>query len=375
MSDFMVKTNNLDQIAGRLSTASNKVDKLADEARSIILNTRASLSTRLVEYAKATIIHSSVSNCASDLKNLSNALDEAASIYEKYEKKLMGEWTILDEIVDQIRDFFPDFDIKLFGEMFSYEEDGNGGFWNSEGSVITIGSIITNKIFGIDVTKTIEGKVLGYETDTKAGMKWKPEEGEANMSANGSIKGYLFGYESETSTDFGKLKKGITIGEVGTTGSIGLSILDDGKFRPSLFGKLEGSAAVLKGEAGGQIGSDQNNIHINADGTLLGAEADIEVGLGVIEVVDEKTGQKSTEFGVKGEVSAEAYLAEGKVQGGFSVFGIDINVGISGKAGGAGVEAGGSITTGGVSGEIGAGLGLGAGLEISIDWSDFKWPW
>lgn len=90
MSDFMVKTDRLNQVAGQLSSASRRIDQIADDAKSIILNTRSSLSTKLVEYAKATLIHSSVENSASDLKNLANALNNSASIYEKYEKKLMG---------------------------------------------------------------------------------------------------------------------------------------------------------------------------------------------------------------------------------------------------------------------------------------------
>lgn len=66
------------------------------------------------------------------------------------------------------------------------------------------------------------------------------------------------------------------------------------------------------------------------------------------------------------------YFSQGKVSGGFTIFGIKIDAGVTGKAGGAGVSAEGKVTTGGVSGKIGAGLGLGAGVEISIDWSNFS---
>ena len=83
MSDFMVRTDRLNLVAGQLSSASRRVDQIADDARSIIINTRSSLSTKLVEYAKATLIHSSVENSASDLKNLANALNNSVSIYEK----------------------------------------------------------------------------------------------------------------------------------------------------------------------------------------------------------------------------------------------------------------------------------------------------
>ena len=67
-------------------------------------------------------------------------------------------------------------------------------------------------------------------------------------------------------------------------------------------------------------------------------------------------------------------MAKGKVSGGFTIFGIEFNASVEGKAGGAGVTAGAGVTTEGVSGKLGAGLGLGAGIEFSIDWSGFKWP-
>lgn len=90
MSDFTVRTDRLNNAAGQLSAASKQVSRIADDAKSIILNTRSSLSAKLVEYAKANIIHSNVENSATDLKNLSNALYKAVTIYEQYEKKLMG---------------------------------------------------------------------------------------------------------------------------------------------------------------------------------------------------------------------------------------------------------------------------------------------
>ena len=68
-----------------------------------------------------------------------------------------------------------------------------------------------------------------------------------------------------------------------------------------------------------------------------------------------------------------ASLAEGKVEGGVTIFGIDIDVGVKGYAGAVGVEAGGSITTDGVTGSFGGALGFGGKLDVSIDWSDAEW--
>ena len=91
MSDFSVKTQSLSQAANQFDSISNKIDNIADEARAIINNTRSSISYRLVEYGKATVIHSSISNSATDMRNLSKALDKSADLYEKYERIVMGK--------------------------------------------------------------------------------------------------------------------------------------------------------------------------------------------------------------------------------------------------------------------------------------------
>lgn len=80
-------------------------------------------------------------------------------------------------------------------------------------------------------------------------------------------------------------------------------------------------------------------------------------------------------MGVKGKVGAEAYVVQGKVSGGITIFGVKIDVGIGGKAGGAGISAEGRFTNGSAKGKIGAGLGVGGELEIGIDWSNFSFKW
>lgn len=115
-----------------------------------------------------------------------------------------------------------------------------------------------------------------------------------------------------------------------------------------------------------------DNVHIKGEGKLGSAKASAKAGVGRINVEDEKTGKIKTVTGVKAEAKAEAYAAEGRASGGITIFGIDIDVGVTGKAGGIGGSAGLQATTGGVSGSISAGLGFGLGVDISIDWSGFK---
>lgn len=241
--------------------------------------------------------------------------------------------------------------------------------WKIEGAVIG-GSVTGNgSLFGINTSGTAEGDLIGGSVKTKSDVKWDIEKG--NVGAGKSI-------EAEGHLAKGKLKGNIgllggeiggTVGSVGATGKIGVTLFKDGKLSPTIDAKAKAEAAVAKGNASVTIGNDKNNAHVKGSGTLLGAEAEASGSAGIIKSVDPVTNETKTEFGVKGKVGAEAYLAQGKVSGGISILGVKIDASVSGKAGGVGVNAGGKVTTGGISGEIGAGLGLGAGIGISIDWS------
>ena len=245
--------------------------------------------------------------------------------------------------------------------------------WKLEGAVLAGSSTITGTIIGFDSSGTAEGELIGGSIKTKSQAKWKPSKGEAVIEKSLEAEGHLA--KGSLSGNIGLLGGEIegTVGSVGATGKIGATLFKDGKFSPTLDAKLKAEAAAAKGSAKVEFGNDDFDAHGKASGTLLGAEAEASGSVGKITYKDETTGQTKTEFGVKGKVGAEAYLAQGKVSGGFTLFGIKIDAGVSGKAGGAGVTAEGKVTTGGISGKVGAGLGLGAGLEISIDWSGFKW--
>lgn len=240
----------------------------------------------------------------------------------------------------------------------------------------------TTEIGEIGVAGVITGELLGASYDIKSGAKatWKQNEkgeweydelgieyaiaGEAHVakgSAKGNI-GYLFGNVNAK------------VGEVSATGGVGASLYKDGKLSPQLYAELGGKVVGLKGDAEVGLGTEDNNVHVKGEGEVGVAEAGVSGQIGKITYKDDK-GKVKQAYGVKGEVGAEAYAATGSVEGGFSIFGIDIDIGISGKAGGAGGKVGGYATTGGVSGSISGGLGVGLGLEISIDWSDFHFGW
>ena len=243
--------------------------------------------------------------------------------------------------------------------------------WGISGALLKGASTITGSILGIGVGAMVEGELLGGSIETST--KWKFDFKDKNFYAEKKIeaKGHLasgtisgnIGYLSGTAT--------ASIGVVEAAGKIGASLFKDGKFAPSVYAKLEANAAVAEGEIETKFGTDEYNAHAKAEGTLLGAEAEAKFEAGKISYTD-KHGVERTRYGVAATAGAEAYVAEGKVSGGFTILGVKFDMSASGKVGGAGATAGASATTGGASGKIGLGLGVGLGLEFNVDWSDFS---
>lgn len=244
--------------------------------------------------------------------------------------------------------------------------------WKMEGAVLSGAVTGSGEFLGVNASGTVSGELLGGSVTTKSKATWDLQEKDADIEKSITAEGHLA--KGSLAGNYGILGGKIegAVGTVSATGSIGVSLFKDGKLSPALEASLKAKAAVAEGEAEVKLGNDEFNGHVSADGTVLGAEAEISGGVGMITYTDEATGKTKTEFGARGKAGAEAYVAEGSISGGFTVFGIKIDVGVSGKAGGAGVSAEGRVTTGGVSGEIGAGLGLGLGLKLSIDWSNFS---
>ncbi len=244
--------------------------------------------------------------------------------------------------------------------------------WKIEGAVLSGSATGTGKFLGVSASGTAEGELIGGSVTTKSKANWDLQEKDAGIEKSITAEGHLA--KGSLEGNYGILGGKVegAVGTVSTTGTIGASLYKDGKFSPALEAELKAKASVAEGEAEVKLGNDEFNGHVTADGTVLGAEAELSGGVGMLTYEDETTGKTKSEFGAQGKAGAEAYLAEGSISGGFTIFGVEFDVGVSGKAGGAGVSAEGRVTTGGVSGEIGAGLGLGLGIKLSIDWSDFS---
>lgn len=327
----------------------------------------------------------------SSLDGLSDGLKQAASLYEKTERKVKGSFSSVNFELENVPGGGSHGGSaggsSGGGHSGGGTGGGGGGGWGDDdprrGAVLEGAIGGGGSILGFSSGWGAAGEIFGYSYDTESGigLKYKTDENgnryldEAGISWGAKGEGHIMQGEVEGNIGYASGSASGKIGEGSASGKVGVKIWDDGELAPQLYAEGKAGVTAAKGEAKGQVGSDNNNLHAKGEGSLGKAGVNAEAGAGKITYKDSKTGEEKTEYGVKGSVGAEAYAAEGKVSGGFTILGVDVDIGLSGKAGGAGAKIGGEVGTGGASGDIGLGLGLGAELNISIDWSDFHFGW
>ena len=230
------------------------------------------------------------------------------------------------------------------------------------------------ELWGVNTAGKLSGSLLTGEAGIESNFSLGFEEGKWDVEK--------FGF-STTAQATGALAKGTAEGNFGylhgevtgqaltgaVKGEAKFQIYEDGKLNPSLMVGVKAEGSVLKGDATAGFGTDQYGIYAKAAGDVLHAEAEAAAGVGYIGT--DKDGK--AQYGAKAEVSAMASIAQGEVKGGFTLFGIDVDIGAKGYAGAVGVEGGASVTTEGVTAKISGAAALGVGLEVSVDWSDADW--
>lgn len=300
---------------------------------------------------------------------ISDSINEAADLYKNTEKSLSGGYLFILAPPKGINSRL----FHLVGPG-SNSSDFSKPKW-IDISLLSGEASVGTTVMGLSATALAKGSISNFKTDYGLTLEQKFDD-SGNLSSLGveAKAGASYSVASgELEGSLGMLKGNIkgSVGNAAVEGKIGASLVDDGKFSPSIYAKANAGASVLKGSASYSVGNDENNVFTKAEGEVLGAKANAEGSVGVITTTD-SDGTTHKSFGVKGVAGAEAYIAQGSVSRGYTFMGIKVTGSVSGKAGGAGVSAGGSITTGGVSGEIGAGLGLGVGIKVDVDWSGFN---
>lgn len=373
MADIVVNTYKLKQYAQRLENINGRIVRL-DVCLDALYTKVGLLGLWNLIQADALIGYSwRIMRCK-------EYLQETASDFETAEQLLLGQepanfkWPVVGGTVT-----------TNASAALKNEKDSEPKSWFAQlvnNQIKTSGSVLygektgEGEIWGISSAGTISGAVLTGDAGIKSRVSWKFKDKDGNWDFKS------FGLSTDAKAS-GAIAKGEAEGNIGAmhgkvsgkalTGAIKgeakATLWDDGEFNPSLTLGAKAEGSVLQGEAEAGFGTDQSGIYAKADGDILHAEAEAKTGIGYLGKDDDGDAL----YGASAEASAMASVAQGKVKGGITIWGIDIDVGVKGYAVSAGVEAGGSITTEGVTASFSGALGLGAGLDISVDWSDAEW--
>ena len=345
---FTGPKNCLDLYRGNVETVSKNLNGICGSAYVIIAKNIGKVTASMEDASTA-------------LKSMKTELEAIAKEYSETEKKVVREYT------------------KIFVHYEAGQSVGNASATvdvdvndpNKKVASAGAGVSAWNMTHAIDIedglyTSTTTASALGAEANAKAGYDTTYGNMEAYATADASA--YVFKAEN-TKTVLDGLGKYEAKGEVlSASGNAKAyaSLSHNGVTVPSAGVEAEVSASVLKGEAEGRLGSDKNNVKLGAEGALLTAGAEAGAQIGAIQ----EDGEIS--YGVSAKVEAGAYLAKGEVKGGFSILGIEFEGSVGGKIG-AGVEAGGSLTSDSLNLSAGVAAFLGADVEVTIDWSNFGW--
>jgi len=408
--EITVRWSSINNASTQFYGFASDVGKYAASIRTIANNLKISNKVKYEVRRSLVAKCDSLNNVQKKLRSMGSALNQSSNQYRNVENQIIsngkaqsiliqdknenllftkGLLQIFEKIVTL--NFF---DINLINTLWKNVADlgtigGCGIFGTGFASVINL--IKNNTSFAFDGkgllqsgSKTFTGNILGHDSSATASWDvlggsfeknitytsdydWKEKTG--NLEGEAGFKGEIYAAKGGLEGNIGLFSGSVsgTVGKVETSGKVGFSLFEDGKFSPTLDAEVKAGCTVLEGSANVKYGTDDYNVHADANGKLFTASAEASGSVGVI-----RNDKGKIEYGAKGTVGAEAYVAEGKVSGGFNLFGIQVDVELKGKAGGAGVKAEGKATTGGVSGEIGLGLGVGGGVKINIDWSHFK---
>ncbi len=399
MSQFNVKPERLDQCAGIMSRVGREIDTVGSILDDIdVYRCLSGLSARRID-SDIKKIMSYFQLQKTELDGFVSALNRISYNYKYTENKLCDRPVF--SYRGQENDIGPDRDDSWIKNGYirekgddsvqrhesrddTYEDTSSDGSkkknrYSWSDALMKYSREESIEIGGVAVGGAISGELIGASTNTsfESGVKY---DGDGNLK---SIS--LFEMNQSAEVHAAKGKASITagpvsskvegsVGQVKAKGSVGITLYEDGKLAPHLGFEAEASATGIEGKWEGKIGDENIDVHRSASFKGGTARAKANAGIGKVSYEDDD-GNKKNGYGGSVEVKAEAYAAEGKIKGGFNLFGIDLDVGVTGKAGGAGVKAGGHATTGGVGVSVGAGLGLGLGIDIDIDWTGFKFGW
>lgn len=377
MEEFKVKSSSVRQASQLLDTYQGFLSDRSSQIDTIRRQLRGKISQHEAIGSRLKTISDTVDDLQDTMRIMSHCLERVDFYYQQAENRITGQSIPL---IDLIKDLLTGTEQKHASSIFGKDGtvsprvsfmDGERHHDKVPGGIIGGGSgaVATGNQtikFG-DYEGSITGKsLLGkYSYDANAQANKDNIEAYINGSAQGSA--YQVDVEQSIFDDHVKNSAEISMFTGAVAARAGAHLMHNGSTRYfGAYASAEASGSVLHGSDRIQVGT----VFVGAEGDVLAAEASAAAGFGYLG-----TDSDGAEvYGVQAQAGAEAYLAQGTVHSGLSLFGIEVDVGLTGKVGGAGASAGGGVTNQGIDLKAGLGLGFGGELELSVDWTNASWP-
>lgn len=377
MEEFKVKSSSVRQASQLLDTYQGFLSDRSSQIDTIRRQLRGKISQHEAIGSRLKTISDTVDDLQDTMRIMSHCLERVDFYYQQAENRIIGQSIPL---IDFLKNLLTGTEQKHASSIFG--KDGTvsrrvsfmDGEWHHDrvlGGIIGGGSgaVATGNQtikFG-DYEGSITGKSLSGEYSYDANAQANKDNIEAYINGSAQGSAYQADVEQSIFDDHVKNSAEISMFTGAVAARAGAHLMHNGSTRYfGAYASAEASGSVLHGSDRIQVGT----VFVGAEGDVLAAEASAAAGFGYLG-----TDSDGAEvYGVQAQAGAEAYLAQGTVHSGLSLFGIEVDVGLTGKVGGAGASAGGGVTNQGIDLKAGLGLGFGGELELSVDWTNASWP-
>lgn len=221
--------------------------------------------------------------------------------------------------------------------------------------------VVESTVAGIPVRTKLDGELFDVTAYAKpygkSGLSDQQKDQSAAIGFETGVKGSVAHGTVQSDIGFVQFttKGAVASGEV--AGSLGLSLLSDGKPNPSVEAKVKAKGTALSLESQERLGIEDFNQHTRVKGALGVAEAKAGIHVG--------------SDGIEFAAGSEAYVATGEIASGITLLGVRFEATREVKVGGEGAVAAAKVTPTAVEGQLGVGFGVGAGIHVKVDWSGF----
>lgn len=394
LSSLLVEQKNLNSVALQLASISMQITDIT---------ARLSVKSSSISGVKKNLrsISSTTSEKGRNLKGMSSAVSDIAVVYKSAEQQITGYGggmanILLAKNISSLLQYFADsngvirnvFETLGSNDLFQLGENKKVfSLFGKDGTLITsvdwnkwdVGnmsasgallSILSRAEWGDIAVENIVS-ILKGEAKGNAFADFDIKNGNIGAGINGNASFSVL--EDQLSGSIGDYLKGTGILSV-LTGAVearaGSQLLRDGKLDPGIYALAEGTAHGITAEGNTTLGTDKNNIHGSAQGSIGYFNGKAGFGAGYI-------GTDADGKDVYGAVAAfggEKYIFHGEVKGGLEIFGIEMDMNLSGGLFGGEFGVNNSYTNKNIKIGGGIGAGVGVGVDLSIDYTNFELP-